>query len=184
MKKLLLLFIIAIAPAAFAQNKADIPYTLQPRTFFENQVSLPVPTSFAPAEESLVKTLYPDEKNRPKIILTDKTDHPLLALNIAPNTGDRETLVKFYRDTKNDLREKYPSQQFLRSDVIHGRTLAVIEVILPNSAGQKVYNMMAFSYVGKNFFFFNFSCPEEDMPKWQNTAREMAENIKVMPSNQ
>jgi hypothetical protein len=38
---------------------------------------------------------------------------------------------------------------------------------------------MSFRYVGNDFFFLNFTAPAEDIAMWQDTAREIAYNVKV-----
>jgi len=192
MKKILSLFAITVlinSSSAFAQpaqTSAAAPaqslggYALNPQFFFDNQISVLVPSSFFKAETALVNQRFGNGPNAPKVVLTDKTSRPLIALNMAPNSGDRESIIHFYRDIKNDIREQFPTARFLKTDVIRNRTLAVIEVIMPDKDGKSIYNMMAFKYVGEQFFFFNFSCPEEDMGMWQNSAREMAENVKAI----
>ena len=162
-----------------ASQVSALPYALNPQRFFGNTVTVQIPSTFVNASEQLMKANYPDEKNYPKIVMTDNSERPLLALNITPNEGVRDTIIHFFRDIKNDLRTKYPTSRFLKTDVIRNRTLAIVEVVLPNKDGVNIYNMMAFRYVGENFFFLNFSCPEEDMGQWQNTAREIAETIRV-----
>lgn len=169
---------VANATATSAQSFGG--YALNPQFFFDNKVSVLVPSSFFPAETAIINQRFGNGVNAPKIVLTDKTSRPLIALNFSANTGDRDDIIHFYRDMKNDLREQFPTVRFLKTDVIRNRTLAIIEAILPDKDGNKIYNMMAFRYVNDNFFFFNFSCPEEDMGMWQNSAREMAENIKVV----
>jgi hypothetical protein len=170
----------AVTNASTTSTQTFGGYALNPQFFFDNKVSVLVPSSFFPAETALINQRFGNGANAPKIVLTDKTSRPLIALNFAPNTGDRESIIHFYRDMKNDMREQFPTARFLKTDVIRNRTLAIIEVILPDKDGKNIYNMMAFRYVDYNFFFFNFSCPEEDMAMWQNSAREMAENIKVV----
>ncbi len=169
---------IANTPIQASQTRR-LPYVLNAQPFFGNQVVVSVPSTFISADDALIKSQYPDADNLPKVVLTDNTKRPLLALNLSRNAGDREDIVHFFRDVKNDIRTKYPTSRFLKTDVVRNRTLAIIEVVLPNKDGQSLYNMMAFRYVGEKFFFLNFSCPEEDMNLWQNTAREIAENVKI-----
>jgi hypothetical protein len=141
-------------PAVQASQVGNIPYALNKQNFFDNQVTVSIPSNFVPADDQLVRSQYPDSKNLPKVVLTDNTKRPLLALNLTPNYGDRQ-------------------------DIVHGRTVAIMEVVIPNKDGANLYNMMAFRYIGNNFFFLNFTCPEEDMGLWQDTAREIAENVKI-----
>jgi hypothetical protein len=157
-----------------------IPFVLDEKPYFGNSVSVLTPSTFKDADAKFISEKFPDKgDNLPKIVMTDGSKRAILSMNIAQNVGDRESIIHFYRDIKNDIRAQYPTSRFLKTDVIRGRSLGIIEVILPNKDSQNIYNMMAFRYVGEKFFMFNFTCPEEDMPKWQNTAREIAENVKV-----
>lgn len=171
--------IAATAPIQTPAN-ANIPYALNQQRFFENQVTLLIPSTFVNADEELIKAQYPDAANLPKVVLSDSSKRPLLAINLAPKYNDGQDLVHFFRDIKNDLQTKFPKARFLRADVIKARSLGIIEIVLPNKDGKNLYNMMAFRYVGNNFLFVNFTCPEEDMPTWQDSARMIAENIKVL----
>lgn len=192
MKKILSLFAIAVlinSSSSLAQPEQTYAsattqsfggYALNPQFFFDNQISVLVPSSFFKAEIALVNQRFGNGPNAPKVVLTDRTSRPLIALNMVTNSGDRDDIIHFYRDIKNDIREQFPTSRFLKTDVIRNRTLAIIEVIMPDKDGNKIYNMMAFKYVSDQFFFFNFSCPEEDMGIWQNSAREMADNIKII----
>ncbi len=155
------------------------PYELNDQNFFNNQITIQVPSTFSSASRDQIMENYPDPKNYPKVVLTDRSKRPMLALNITQNVGDRQDIIHMFRDIKNDIRYNFPSARFLRTDVIRNRTLAIIEVVMPNHQGENVYNMMAFKYVGSQFFFLNFSCPEDDMGTWQDTAREIAETIKI-----
>ncbi len=161
----------------------QIPYALAPQRFFGNSVSVQIPSTFVAADQNFIAEKYPDPANYPKYVFTDNTKRPMLALNLTSNVGDRESIIHFFRDMKNDLMKAYPTARFIRSDVIRNRTLAVIEVILPNKNGDNLYNMMAFRYVGNNFFFLNFTCPQADLGIWQDTARNIAENVKVERTN-
>ena len=162
-----------------ASQTARLPYALNAQKFFGNSVTVQIPSTFVNADDKLIKEKYPDSAAYPKAVFTDNTKRPLLALNIIDNSGDREDIIHFFRDIKNDIRTQYPTSRFLKTDVVRNRSLAIIEVVLPNKDGANLYNMMAFRYVGNNFFFLNFSCPEEDMALWQDTAREIAENVRV-----
>ena len=172
------LIILGLTFVVFSlSSKAAAP--LEDRYFFDDSVIIRVPQNFNKAPQELIETRFTDENNRPEFVLTDSDQLATLALSIADNVGDRETIIHFYRDIKNSIRAQHPKHQFLKTDVIRNRTLAIVEVIMPNSEGNEVYNMMAFRYVGERFFFLNFSCPKEEMDKWQNTAREIAETVKV-----
>lgn len=168
------------AEAPQAKQTTRLPYALNPQKFFGNSVEVMVPSTFVTADDLLIQEKFPDKDNYPKIVLTDNSKRPLLSMNITQSDGQSQTIIHFFRDIKNDIRTKYPTSRFLKTDVIRNRTLAIIEVILPNKDGQNLYNMMAMRYVGDKFFFLNFSCPEEDMAQWQDSAREIAENIKIV----
>ena len=155
-------------------------FQLDTQAFFDNKISLLIPSSFVQADNNFKAQKFPDRAVFPKLVLTDVTKRPIISLDMASNTGDRTDLVRFYRDIKNDIRSKFPSSRFLQSDVIKNRTLAIIEVIMPNNEGKNLYNLMAFRYVDNEFFFFNFSCPEEDINDWQDTAREISQSIKTL----
>lgn len=168
-----IILLLVISPYALAQ------YSLDEREYFDGKLSVQTPAPFLEASQALIKQRFVDEATRPQIILTDKDERVLMSMSLVPNQGDRQTLIHFFRDIKNAIRESYPEHQFLKTDVIRNRTLAIVEVLLPNQDGEMLYNMMAFSYVGEDFFSFNFSTPADEIAKWQNTAREIAENIKV-----
>ena len=165
--------------------KQSYGLALNPQKFFGNVVSVQIPSTFVNADNTFIEEKFPDKENYPKVVMTDFSKRPILSLNITYNADPkrRQTILHFFRDIKNDIRTKYPSSRFLKTDVIRNRTLAIIEVVLPNKDGQSLYNMMAFRYVGDQFFFMNFSCPEEDMAQWQDMAREIAETVKVESTN-
>ncbi len=173
MKKFLLALFFLFPAVCLAQN-------LKEQLFFDNSVSVLIPENFTPADENSIISRFPDEANRPKVVLTDEEGLALISLNIAENTGDRQTIIHFFRDVKDSLRKTYPEHRIITSDVIRNRTLAYIEVLLPNEEGKMLYNMMGFRYVDKKFFSFNFSCPEDIMKKYQDTVREMVKDIKVI----
>ena len=154
-------------PTLRISEAALIPFVLNPQNFFDNSVKALVPSTFKYADADFIKEKFPNKaQNTPKVVMTDGTKRAILALNITQNTGDRQSIVHFFRDVKNDIRTQYPTSHFLKTDVLHGRSLGFVEVILPNQDGENIYNMMAFRYVGDKFFFLNFTCPEEDMAKW------------------
>lgn len=176
----LILLLLTFTILLIAEKSPANNFVLQEETFFNDEVKVMIPTNFFIANEKIVNQRYPDDSTRPQIIYSDESEKTLLSLNISENSGNkRDTIVKLYKLVKDDIRANYPDHKFLKTDVIRNRTLANIEVILPNSDGKMIYNMMAFRYVGGKFFAFNFSCPEREIPKWRNTAREIAENIKI-----
>lgn len=131
---------------------------------------------------SVIETRYSDGKNRPKFVFAPVDDYSVnLSLNLVSNqNGDRDSLIKFFRDVKNGLRAQYPNDvEFMRSDVNNASQTAFIEFIMPDRQKDKFYNLMFFAYVGSDFFFMNFSCPKAEMDKWQKTAWSIVESFKA-----
>lgn len=173
------LSLIFTAIISFSSNvtKADDLFVLEDKIFFE-QLIVQVPSNFDKASDEMIEQRYVDEATRPQIILTDPKEEVLLSMSMAKNTGDRKTVIHLYRAIKNAIREQYPDHQFLKTDVIRNRTLAIIEVLIPNQDGEMLYTVMSFKYVGDQFFSLNFTVPQENAQKWRNTAMEIAENVK------
>lgn len=171
----LALILTLIANSSFAQG-----FILNEEKFFNDEIKVLIPSNFIFADDKLILEKYGNGEQVPKIIYTDNSKRALLSLNMVKNDGNRDTIVKLYKLVKDDIRSKYPGKhKFLKTDVIRNRRLANIEVILPNNEGDMIYNMMAFIYVGTKFVSLNFSCPQEDIEKWQNTAQEIAKNLKM-----
>ncbi|HCR86320.1 MAG TPA: hypothetical protein DIV86_06540 [Alphaproteobacteria bacterium] len=150
------------------------------RRFFDDSVQVGIPENFEPMPEAEAIQRFPDQVNRPKHIFMSPDGLATISLNMAANYGDRQTIIHFFRDIKNDIRANYPDSRFLKTDVIRNRSLALVEYTASNPSGDVLYNMMAFRYVGDNFFFFNFTCPEKEMEKYQQTAREIAQDIELV----
>ena len=174
------LSVALLAAVIFINVNASAQVALIEKKFFENSLSVLIPSSFKKASMELIEQRYPDANTYPKIVLTNETEEVTLAINITENSGDRESIIHFYRDMKAELAERYPKIRYLKTDVIRNRTLANIEFIVPNKDGENIYNMMAFRYVGKRFAMVNFSAPVKLMSYWQSSARDIAENVKVV----
>jgi hypothetical protein len=173
----LFLLIIVVSISSLADN------SLVDRIFFDNSVRVAIPMNFMESRPEFIEQKFPNEENRPKIIFNSPDGLAIISLNMVENKGDRQSIVHFFRDIKNDIRNNYPEHRFLKTDVIRNHSLAIVEVIFPNSEGKNMYNMMAFRYVGTKFFFFNFTCPEEESEKYQNLARDIAENISLFKTD-
>ncbi|MDX1950352.1 MAG: hypothetical protein SFT90_07665 [Rickettsiales bacterium] len=178
MRKILLFFTLVIL-IPFLSKAAGLRENL----FFENKVSVLIPNDFYEADIKSVAERFPDEANRPQIVLTDADGVALVSMSLVKNVGDRQTIIHFFRDIKENLRASYPEHRIITSDVIRGRTLAFVEVLIPNQQGEMMYNVMAFRYIGDSFFSFNFSCPKDDMQKYQDNFREVAKSIKEVRKN-
>lgn len=174
MKILFSFFILFFASNSFAEEMVNY------RKFFDDSVMVGIPNDFTQASEATIDERFPDPINRPKIVFTSPDGLAIISLNMAENQGNRQSIIHFFRDIKNGIRENYPDNRFLKTDVIRGRSLALIEYTATSPSDQKLYNMMAFRYIGKNFFFFNFSCPVDEMDKYQATARDIAQDIEYV----
>lgn len=174
LKILLFISIILVNSNAFAE--APLNY----QKFFGNSIQVGIPSDFIEMDATTAAQRYPDSQNRPKKIFMSQDGAATIALNFTPNQGDRQSIIHFFRDIKNDIRANYPDNRFLMTDVIRNRSLALIEYTATSPAGDKLYNFMAFRYVGDNFFFFNFTCPEGQMDKYQQTAREITQDIELV----
>lgn len=172
--KKVFLAILLFPTLVFAANGGLIE-----RIFFNNKVKIAIPENFIKAEDSFINERFPGSENRPKIIYRSEDGLATIALNMTKNSGDRQSIYHFFRDVKQSIRDNYPEHRFLKTDVIRNRSLAIVEATFPNPGGQIVYNMMAFRYIDDSFFFFNFSCPENEMGQYQHLARDIAENIKL-----
>ncbi len=170
--KYLLLFLL-MPSVCFAQ-------ALEEKLFFENSVAVQIPSNFAPASDESVNIRFPDETTRPALVYTDDEGFATIAMSIVPKAPEVKTIIHFFTDIKNDLRTSHPEHRVITSDVIRNRTLAFIEVMLPNGEGRMLYNMMGFRYIGDKLFTFNLSCPEDEMNKYQDTARDIVKNIRML----
>lgn len=168
-----LLLLILTPTICFAQE-------LKEQLFFENSVAVQIPSNFAPVNEESAKVRFPDEATRPQLIYTDDEGLATIAMSMVPKAPEVKTIIHFFTDVKNDLRTNHPEHRVITSDVIRNRTLAFIEVMLPNQDGEMLYNMMGFRYIGSKLFTFNFSCPEQEMNKYQDTARDIVKNIRML----
>ncbi len=171
MFRYLLIIILLFPQISYSAN-------LRENIFFDKKISILIPNNFYEADIKDVESRFPDEANRPKIVLTDADGVALISMNLVKNIGDRQTIIHFFRDVKEGLRANYPEHRIITSDVIRNRTLAFVEVLLPNQSGDMLYNVMAFRYIGDEFFSFNFSCPKDDMVKYQDDIREAVKSIK------
>ena len=132
------IFLLILTLIIAGEVKAQGNFSLNEILYFDDKVKVLVPTTFLSASPEIVEERFPDEANRPKIILTDQNEQAFLALNYAKNDGDRKTIIHFYRFIKNSIRENNPDHRFLKTDVIRNRTLAIIEVIIPNVDGVNI----------------------------------------------
>jgi hypothetical protein len=202
MKKLLPILALSVALSAnyaHAEKKAATPKKVEEKveeafapqdasstllnqtSFFDNKISITYPAAFKPLPENYIENRYTDPANRPKFVFAPADDFTVnLALNMTPNpNGDRESIIKFFRDIKNGLRAQYPNDvEFMKNDVDNKAQTAVIEFIMPNSQKEKFYNLMFFAYVDSEFFFLNFSCPKSEIDKWQKTAWSIVDSFK------
>jgi hypothetical protein len=160
-----------------------VPSTLlQQVTFFDGLIKVTYPAAFKQIPRNILETRYPDAANRPKIVMAPGDNYNVnFALNLTANEkGDRGSILRFFRDIKQSLRDQYPNEvEFMSNDVENSTSTGYLEVILPNSQRQKIYNLMYFGYIDANFFFMNFSCPVDDMDKWQKTAWAIKESVKL-----
>lgn len=157
----------------------DRPYEFQAKEFFDESLSMYIPTNFVDMPDELVKLKYPSS-DRPKVILTD----PMGAIDItftllAKNIEDAQ-IPEVKAGMKRFFQKLNPSYLFFEEgvEIIDGKTIAFFEFKSPTLT-EPLFNVMFFVEIGHNAIMGCFNCPYDEYLLWQPVVRQMIQSVRI-----
>jgi hypothetical protein len=169
---LLFCFVILSLPAI-----SEVEFKEQ--SFFENKLTMKVPTEFEPMSNELKQIKYPSER-RPPLVLTDETSQINLALNWTENKAEQKDLEALKNALIRSLSSVHPKAQWEGEGIIdvNGKKFGYLELV-SQAIDTKIYNLMYFTDLEGRFFIMSFNCTEKFISEWKPTAKEIMNSVMV-----
>jgi len=173
MKSTLLLFLIAPFFVC-AQVK------LEKKTFLDNKIELMVPSHFKPMSEQMMNAKYPNQAQRPSVILTDDAGEVNLVISQIPQPLKPEQVGAFKDYQVAALKRIHPGAKWGESGVkaINGKQVGYFKFTV-DAVDQPVFNYYFFTDLDGKILLLSFNCIEKLLPKWKDAAETMVSSLKV-----
>lgn len=157
----------------------DKPYIFHEVGFFENKLTLQIPTNFVDLPAELAKIKYPSS-DRPQIIKTDETGTINITLNRIPNNICDEQIPEIKEGIKSILQRLNPSYLFYEEGVerIAEKPISFFEFKSP-TLDDSVFNLMFFVELEHDVMMGVFNCPFSQHLSWRPIARQIMQSLRV-----
>jgi hypothetical protein len=157
----------------------DEHYEFHEVSFFEDKLTLHIPTTFVDMPAELAAIKYPSS-DRPQIIETDQTGSINLTLNLIQNNIEDEHISEVKEEVKNILYRLNPAYLFLEEGVetIEEKTVGFFEFKSP-TFDDPLFNLMFFVELNHNIVMGVFNCPYSDHMAWKPIARQIMQSVRV-----
>ena len=183
--KALLAFAItlAISSPIFSQNDLQ-------RIKVTKSISMKVPTAFIPMSEAEMRNKYVAYRI-PIAMFTLQDQQVDLSVNrnSSPWTGDDLSILKdFY---KANIQNLFSEVDFIQEEIktISNREFAVFEFtskvanednsLSLNTTPISKYTYIMYTFYQDSIFLFHFNCKASQKAKWQQTAQEIMESVRI-----
>ncbi len=170
-----LTLLLLIPCLSFAQAK------LEKQTFLDNKVALLVPAGFKPMSADMMAQKYPNQSQKPDVLLTDENAEVNLIITRTPQPVQSAQMGQYKDFMVSSLKRSHPDAKFLEDGIkdINGKKVGYFKMISP-AVDQNVYVMYFFTNVDGKAVIFTFNCTEKLLPQWKDAADSMMMSLKVM----
>jgi len=172
-KSLLLLFLIAPFFVS-AQVK------FEKKSFLGNKIELMVPSHFKPMTEQMMNIKYPNQAQRPALVLTDDAGEVNLVMSQIPQPLKPEQVGAFKDYQITALKRMHPGAKWGESGVkaINGKQVGYFK-FTADAVDQPIFNYYFFTDMDGKILLLSFNCIEKLLPKWKDAAETMVSSLKV-----
>ncbi|GMA99905.1 hypothetical protein [Pelosinus sp. IPA-1] len=159
----------------------DEHYEFHEVSFFEDKLTLHIPTSFVDMPAELAAMKYPSS-DRPQIIQTDLTGSINITLNLIPNNIEDEHIPEVKEGIKSILQKLNPSYLFMEegAETIEEKTIGFFEFKSP-TLDDSLFNLMFFVEMNHNIVMIVFNCPYSEHMAWRLIARQIMQSVRFAP---
>lgn len=158
----------------------DEQYEFHEVSFFEDKLTLHIPTTFVDLPAELAAIKYPSS-DRPQIIKTDYTGSINVTLNLIPNNIEDEHIPEVKEGIKSILQKLNPSYLFMEEglETIEEKTIGFFEFKSP-TLDDSLFNLMFFVEINHNIVMGVFNCPYSEHMAWRLIARQMMQSVRIV----
>ena len=153
---------------------------LSRRMLLDGRVSVLVPSSFEPMDETMRRLKYPSEQ-RPQIVFTDPEASVNVALIHSEARVREDQIPGLLKSLEGVFRALHPSAAWSAADLIEldGRSFARLDLVTP-AIDAKVRNIMVATSLEGRMLAVTFNCTQELEARWAETARRIVESIQIL----
>jgi len=155
----------------------------EPRLFFDEQLSMMIPTTFTNMPLEMAKIKYPSQQ-RPEIILTDDTTAINLMMTHMSEAMKNEESEAVRDQIMGMMQRLNPGIKTWESgvEVVSDKNVAYVAFSNPVMDG-KLYNLMYFLELNGRTLMVSFNCKATEMKYWKKAAFEMMQSMKLVEVN-
>ncbi|HCX21766.1 MAG: hypothetical protein CMB80_24125 [Flammeovirgaceae bacterium] len=168
--------------------QASSQYQLK-RTKVNDHISIEIPEGFRALEQGEI--IQKNVSSRPPIAMyTDYNQQVDIVVNETSNTwqgGDYEVIQSLYKSTIANL---FTEIQFIQEGIVEkaGRKFIVFEFVsrvsdedatFGNNLAISKYTYIRYTLYQDKILLFNFTCPVKQRERWQDSAHEIMNSVRV-----
>jgi hypothetical protein len=175
------LSILAFAAFTFVLSAAFISrIDLEKKLLLNDRIELKIPKDFTVMSDEMLKIKYPNE-NRPKLVYTNETGGINVALSLTANPASQKTLPDLVEQFEKVFKNVYPSADWKGTgvDMVNEQKVGYIELVTP-AMDTEIYNLIFFTDLDGKLVMFTFNCTKKDMSKWESTAKEIMNSLRII----
>jgi hypothetical protein len=160
------------------------------KTKLTKEITVHLPADFTRmTDDDLAKKYFTYRK--PTAMYTNPDRLVDFGLNITDTRWRQEDLPLLQKFYKSGIAKMYTNINFIQDTIstINKRDFVVFEFVselkddesnsLQRGSIVKQYSYMQYTVIDSRVHVFNFTCPSQIRPKWQSTAHEIMQTIKI-----
>lgn len=157
----------------------DEHYDFHDVSFFDDKLTMHVPTSFVDMPAELAALKYPSS-DRPRIIKTDSTGSVNITLNLISNNIEDEHILQVKDGIKTILQKLNPSYLFMEEGIetIDEKSIGFFEFKSP-TLDDSLFNLMFFVELEHKIVMGVFNCGFSDYMAWRPIARQIMQSVRI-----
>lgn len=177
--------LIAILFAPLVPDKGKLV-----KTKLTKEITVYLPTDFTPMTDDDLANKYFTYR-KPTAMYTNPDRVVDFGLNITETRWRQEDLALLQKFYKSGIAKMYTNVSFIQDTIstINDRNYVVFEFVselkddeanaAQRGSAEKHYSYMQYTVKNNKVHVFNFTCPSQIRSKWQETAREIMQTIKI-----
>ena len=149
-------------------------------SLLDNKVTLLAPKGLTQMTEEMVAVKYPDHANKPNWVLTDEEGKVNLAYSYTKTEIDDNGIPGFTDELITQLKANRKDIKFIDDGILlqDGKNIGYIKFI-SQAKDQKIFNYFFYINLDNRLLLFNFNCINKWRKKWETSADEIANSIRV-----
>ncbi len=144
-------------------------------------ISAAIPEGFVPMSDHDIAIRYPSTK-KPLAMFTSNDMSVDFGLNVTKSNWAGDDLALLKDVYKSTLYTLYNEVRIIREEIqtVNKQNFVILEFTSKADQTRK-YTFLQYGIFNNRVYIFNFTCPEREMGKWNETATDIMASIKVKP---